>query len=45
MSTDGALAVLGRNAGLVQLLKSIPELLPIHYIIHTEYLISKILEI
>ena len=44
VATDGALAMVGRNAGLIALIKndcSYPDFLPIHCIIHRENLISR----
>ena len=44
VATDGAPAMVGRNAGLIALIKndsSYPDFLPIHCIIHRENLISR----
>ena len=44
VATDGAPTMVGRNAGLIALIKndpSYPDFLPIHCIIHRENLISR----
>lgn len=44
IATDGAPAMVGKNVGLVGLLRSdpsIPDFLPIHCIIHREHLVAK----
>ncbi|XP_077975833.1 general transcription factor II-I repeat domain-containing protein 2-like [Styela clava] len=44
VATDGALAMVGKNAGLIGLMKKdpdFPEFLPVHCISHREHLVAK----